>query len=79
MRILCWQNPDGFWTIRVPHDSGIDEIIPIGFLSKDQAARELLRRGYDRAVICDKDVMQAMREGRVYADRELYKLITERE
>jgi hypothetical protein len=79
MRVRCCQNDDGSWIVTVPRESGIDEVIPIGPMTKDSAAKWLLAHGYDRAVLCGKEVFDAMRAGQVGrgGDVNLYRVLTE--
>ena len=64
------QKPDGSWDIQVMHvDTKLVEMIPLGVLSKEQAVRETMLRGFTKITCWDKSVVAEIQKGTVYIDK----------
>jgi hypothetical protein len=67
------QRPDDTWTIEIQHESGVLQAIPLGPLSKEQAIRETMRRGFTGGQIrvWDKTVLAGIASGKVTVNVQL--------
>lgn len=63
--VKVFQRPDDTWIIEKARPGGLAMVEILPALTKDQAMREVVRRGYIGAEVYDKRVCAAISEGRV--------------
>lgn len=66
------QSPDDSWVIVTELENGMVKVETVQALTKEQAIRETLRRGYKNLRVWDKQVLAAVASGTVKLDRSVF-------